>query len=404
MKIFVINSILGSGATGVVAENLILGLIEKGLEIRIISERNHSKLISHEIPIVLEGKHLIDNEFITKLCITTLSYPANEVLWIQQGKKIFKNIIKSWRPDFIMVLTSAGGLHLIELGRILSKAYKIKLYIHSTDPMPAPVMWKEKPPLRRGIRNIMRRCFRQASLFSLSNETMLNYQLKMIGEDKKENAFVVPNPVRGPFVKRDKSTDSFNFLYLGNILFNRRPDKIIQAFLEFAINQPNVKLQFVGKKNPDLSSLAIPENLSHFIEILPWTDNPDEYIKKASVLLDFDAPFENDVFISSKLIKYLNSDVPILSITCKNSPSEILLGEIKESAVVTDYDQKRMIAAFEKVFLIARTKDSGEIEKERASIISRFHYHNVTGLIANKLNAQYFDPMMLKSTIQKTLK
>jgi glycosyltransferase involved in cell wall biosynthesis len=365
-------------------------LIEKGLEIRIISESNHSKLISNEIPIVLESKPLIDNEFITKLCITTLSYPANEVLWIQQGKKIFKNIIKSWRPDFIMVLTSAGGLHLIELGRILSKAYKIKLYIHSTDPMPAPVMWKEKPPLRRGIRNIMRRCFRQASLFSLSNETMLNYQLKMIGEDKKENSFVVHNPVRGPFVKRDNSTEPFNFLYLGSIYFNRSPDKIIQAFLEFAINQPNVRLQFVGKMFPDLPDLVIPENLSHFIEILPWTDNPDDYIKKASVLVDFDAPYENDVFISSKLIKYLNSDVPILSITCKNSPSEILLGEIKESAVVTDYDHKRMISAFEKIFLIAQKKHSNEIEKERALIISRFLYHNVTGLIANKLNAQYF--------------
>lgn len=386
MKVLVITSNIGQGATGIVAENLILGIIERGVDVKIISESNYSKVLREVEISTIICKPIINNEFITKLSITALSFPFNEIKWIKNVKICFTKITSAWEPDFIMVLTSAGGLHLIELGRILSKKHKIKLYIHSTDPMPAPVMWKEKPPLRRGIRNIMRRCFRHASLFSLSNETMLNYQLKMIGEDKREYAFVVPNPIRGPLVKRNESIENFNFLYLGNILFNRRPDNIISAFIEFAINHPKVRLQFVGKKNPDLTGMVIPENLAHTIEVLPWTNEPDEYIRKASVLLDFDAPFKNDVFISSKLIKYLNSDVPILSITCKNSPSEILLGELNESAVVIDFNHKRMVEAFKKVFLLAQTKGHGEFERDRASLISRFHYHNVAGVMVNKLN------------------
>ena len=47
------------------------------------------------------------------------------------------------------------------------------------------------------------------------------------------------------------------------------------------------------------------------------------YYKEADILLDVNAYFDNDVFLSSKIINYLPVQKVILSVTGENSPTRI---------------------------------------------------------------------------------
>jgi glycosyltransferase involved in cell wall biosynthesis len=385
MKIITITGNVGHAATGIVTESLLLGLIAKGIDLKIFAEKNTSHHFDDKSINTNSFFRIINKEIITKAAVAFLKYPFNEILWILSSLRVLLKINKKEPSTLILVIASAGDMHLLELARLLSMKTHLPLYIHMTDPSPAPIMWKEKSYLRNGLRSIVKRCYKKASLFSNSNPFMLNYQLKELGDVKNPKAFFIYNPIIGSPVFKNNNQKNVTILYLGNILYNRRADEIIKAYVELISDYNNLKLQFVGIKSPSLNHLNIEEDKLKTISVHSWTNNPEDFIRNASILLDFDAPFENDVFISSKLMKYLNTDVPIVLITPSNSPSQHLCKELPKSVFISDYQRINIKDTLKKAIVSLKKTDSKEILEERKNLVASLSVDSAATIMVNKM-------------------
>ena len=87
------------------------------------------------------------------------------------------------------------------------------------------------------------------------------------------------------------------------------------------------------------------------IEIHPFTRDLDPFYKNATALIDIDADLENDVFLSSKIVNYLNINRIIISETGLNSPSRHLFKEIS-SIIHCDHNSDELYEAMIKSNLI----------------------------------------------------
>jgi hypothetical protein len=87
------------------------------------------------------------------------------------------------------------------------------------------------------------------------------------------------------------------------------------ALLDIVID---ARLIFVGS-SINLSDYSIPENKYNNFKVVDWTDIPEKYIEESDILLDYNANIENDVFISSKLTKYIGYNRKILVLSGDNS-------------------------------------------------------------------------------------
>ena len=133
----------------------------------------------------------------------------------------------------------------------------------------------------------------------------------------------------------------------------------------------NFEFIFIGTK---------PEVINKYIELfsiknkciyVPWVDSVDEYISDASLLIDIDIDAENDVYLSSKLIKYLNSDVPILSITGNNSPSRKLVSQKGLGVICVHHDFNLIKSSILSLHTIQVNLDI------RLKFLSKFSVNNV---------------------------
>jgi hypothetical protein len=97
------------------------------------------------------------------------------------------------------------------------------------------------------------------------------------------------------------------------------------------------------------------------------------------------ANFKNDVFISSKLITYLNTNIPILSLTPRNSPSDNLLKDNIELGIIkTYYNENNRITAFQEALDIM-SPVSQSIKINREKVLKAFKKEQVGELIVTAL-------------------
>ena len=379
MNILILTSGIDSSATGIVTGNIIKGLIANDITTHVLTEKStlsfestkNSKLFK------VDYKKIYQSSFFTELCILIFKFPLNEIGFILKAKKIAVELNKIYKYDVIMVLSSASGLHLLEAGVVLKHNLKIPLYIHATDPIPAPIPWYNTQSLRNALIKTAKRSFKKADLISLSNQYMLDYQ-NLIMNTLTKPSFVAHNPVSLTKIKRVKGENTKKiFLYVGSIYHQRQPDVLIKAFEVFALNN-NVELWFLGNnKKLDLTKYNLNQAILDKIKILDFVKDPSKIIEKADVLIDFDANFENDVFISSKLITYLNTNIPILCLTPKNSPTDNLLVNSEKSGIVKMYyDQEDKMMSFLNA-LKYNSELSTEMVDNRDKLLIDFDKNNI---------------------------
>lgn len=378
MNILVIVESIGKTAAGIMAEEFFSELITKNPETLIICNDAITNKIPNEKIIELRLSPIQHNRIDHFLLITTKKDWRGGV-WVIKGLNKFNNLNLKFKPDIILSFISSSGFHILKLGYEISKKLIIPFAIHAVDPLPSTPSWGKNPFLRKAIMSVIKPYFEHASLISATNEAMINYQLKVLGLDKKnKNTAVIPNPSQFCKLSNDKNSSrrTISFLYLGSLYLKRSAEKIIKAFINFSNKQPLTNLYFVG--NISNVNKKYYSDICENIFFSDWTDNPIEYISKSDVLIDIDADIEGDVFMSSKLPFYLNIDKIVLSITPKNSPARIILENLPETTVLSEHHIKEIEKGFENSLLKSKTVfDYSERKKIRhyfspKSIVSSF--------------------------------
>lgn len=289
--------------------------------------------------------------------IITILFHQN-IKYYLYGKKILgviarNNIVNSFRPDIIFALCSRDFDILMTVAMKISKKYKIPYAIHLVDPIPPPKGWETYEIYRKSLVYIVKKQIQHCDLFSMSNEHMLKFQQENIDFNIRNKSFVIPDPISDKFNwYGEKIGVKKVIVYLGSFYSARKPDALINGFALFALEDKVTELHIVGYNKINLDDYKITTTVKSRIKLLSWVSEVDKIIENADLLVDVDADIEGDVFVSSKLKKYLSTDRMILSITRNNSPSYCLLSSLKESVYISSHDPSEVSVAISKALNI----------------------------------------------------
>lgn len=322
MKILVIASDIGATAPGIVYETLLSSLVDRyevylvslitpnnveGPIFRNLIQSKRPPFIHYGIEkesIKLFGRNILDDIYMCHNLLTT-DY----------------SIIK----EIDLIVSFASFHHYIPtiLGSKLSKKYNKKWLIYSVDAIPAPFGWIDDLKYYKRCSSFIGKYISRADAFLSSNPQMLEYQIgKLIKKPKVTG--VLYTPIRRIISVEKRNTDHVNLLYTGGIYGPRKKESVLDGFRLFLKKQPDATFTFVGAFSPE--NFRGYEDLleSGNIILAGYTTNLQPYYENATILIDINAYFENDVFLSSKIVNYLPIERPIISVTGANSPSRNL--------------------------------------------------------------------------------
>jgi glycosyltransferase involved in cell wall biosynthesis len=117
--------------------------------------------------------------------------------------------------------------------------------------------------------------------------------------------------------------------YVGNFYGRRKPDPLIKAVQQLYRERPEVlqgvTIEFVGgiRRIPTSLLDALPATLIRFVPSVDYKTSL-ALMESADLLLVIDAPFEQSVFLPSKLIDYIGAQRPILAITPPGTSAKLV--------------------------------------------------------------------------------
>lgn len=387
MNIIVILKGVEKSSSGIVFERILSGLV-KNEKVNVISIFGSYKSQNSNLEIISSDFSPDASQFKYKLKLILLNEEEFQGKW---AKFILDHLHKNGlnqKVDAILCLTSGGAFEELFTAYTISRALKIPYHIHTIDAIPPPPWWGENKILNWAKKRYARRFFANANSFSAISSKMVKYQ-ELICQRKANSIIpVIPNPVSNSFIEKEncqsKTDQPIKLLYLGKLNKTRNGKEVVNAIQMLNKKEVPVQLDIVGlDKIKFLSNLglkSIPDN----INLEPWTDTPESRLAKADILVDIDINDDRDVFISGKLLTYICSNIPILSITTSNSPSSELLASQKIGVrVVTHHIEK--IA--ESIIDLSTMEDHTRITEERKMLISKLRSDSISNaLVTNVLN------------------
>jgi len=300
--------------------------------------------------------------------------------WILFNKSQFADI----KFDWVITFNSGNVIAPAILGKKIAEKSSGKLHVHLVDPIPPPKGWENFEIYRKALIYPLKPVLKEATMISSSNEVMLNYQLSQIKNLSPKFTLVLPNPVKSAnliFVNREID-DKKRIVFLGTLITGaRNPAGIFEALTLLVKKWSNLEFHIYGSSY-GTDSLNLPESISKKVFFHQYTNNIEEVIKYADILLDLDGNVQNDVFISSKLPVYLSYNRAILSITGPNSPSRKILCNLTNSAVIATFDIGVIVNSIETA-LKMNVEES--FVKERNEYLSRVNSDYVTKTLIQKL-------------------
>lgn len=323
MKILCIAEEVGKSAPGIVYAS-ILNELSNYFDIDLVCPEICSGSISSKINI-LTCKQGLGNRRVNTYSLKFFGTSIFDLLWAQneiRNLSIYFKTQSFHEVELIISFVSMYHFKSVLLGDKLKSMFKKKWVIYSVDAIPAPLGWSQNNLLyKKYKRFITKRINKCDALFS-SNNQMLQYQLSLVKEYKgfggvvftpiREHSFILPHIVR---------KNSPVFLYTGGIYGPRKKEMLIEGFRLLLRELPDAKLVFVGSGDSSFFREAQDLIDSESLVLHPFILDLYPFYKEATALIDINAYFDNDVFLSSKMVNYLPLRKPIVSITGYNSPS-----------------------------------------------------------------------------------
>lgn len=348
MNCLIIVEDVGLTAPGIVYETIIRELA-KDMKITLITVRSRDNV---NLPVTILPSVRINYKHyrISNLFMSIIGRPCLDDLWvIRQKSLIDSEIIK--QQNIIISFISFQGYKSLILGYYLSNKFSKKWAIYSVDAIPAPAGWSKINRLYKKTQKFVSKYISLCDVFFSANSQMLEYQLSFLHVVKK-HVGVMFTPIRRICMVRNKfvvnTTKNFVFLYTGDIYGPRKIDALLCGFRLFLKDYPYAQLLFVGVNNKHLFDQYIDLMNSNNLCVYDYTSDLETFYEKADVLIDINAYFDNDVFLSSKIVNYLPLMKPIISITGLNSPARNIF--VNDPSIIhCRHDFKEIYDAFCKI-------------------------------------------------------
>lgn len=381
MKCLIIASDIGISAPGIVYETIVKELT-KYMDVSLIAlqYREGAKLPVSVLPHAERG---FEHYKVERYFFSFFGRNLLDDFWLCRQKfQINSENIK--QQDFIISFASFHHYKGILLGHYLSKKYNKKWVIYSVDAIPAPIGWVKNDRFYRNTRRFITNYISQCDAFFSSNQQMLDYQIGHI-KDFKGKSGVLYTPIRTDNAIADLEYVQGNqpvFLYTGGIYGPRKVDALIEGFRLFLKEHSLAKLVFVGLNSNN--AFEKYQNLinNKSVQVYGFSNNLLQYYQEASVMIDINAYFDNDVFLSSKIVNYLPLRKPIISITGLNSPSRNIFVD-DPTIIHCKHDASDIYDAMSKAIQFSKNEDW----EPRQKYINLFSVEHVIDDLLSFLNS-----------------
>lgn len=374
MKILLITDRFGDKIpTGVISRRLCEELKDLGHEIAVVSSQRIGEKWLYGPHVICNSKTIIPARVLISLS-NFFGKNLSSFMWRRRAFKASLKLIRSFKPDVIYARSTP--ISACEVASDLKDMTGIKVMMHFTDPVPAPIEWDPDISYRRRMIYTMNRILPKADLISFGNQAMIEYQQNLLKIDFASKSYVSPDP--GPssnlYYSKPKLKDRLVLVYLGSLYGNRNPQPLFDSITELNKEGKRVELKIY-----DINRVGtiVPNNVA----FVGRTDDVRSALLDADILVNLDGDDNVPVFISSKLKEYLFCGRPIISITPINSPTRLLTNALK-SVTSVENNVEQIIHA---IINYSEFHYDEDVFQERSKIIERFNPHNIAKEISDRL-------------------
>lgn len=258
---------------------------------------------------------------------------------------ISKGFLKSLRSidtsQYDLVITLSQGESFVPHFAILKyrSLHRVWLaYIH--DPYPAefyPKSYSFKGSGSRQKIEFMREVMNVAKYLGFPGKNLADWMQNKY-RISSDQVVIIPHQINIEAIERENirlpgffNVDAFNILHAGNLLKQRNPSALIEAFEFFLAQNPDARahsnLYFIGhisNAHKELVQNIISENIQ-FISKMNY-DIVHELQRKSSVNVILESNDEMSPFLPGKITDCVNSRRPILALSPENSEVRNLFG------------------------------------------------------------------------------
>lgn len=232
------------------------------------------------------------------------------------NKQFFKN------NNYDYVLTKDAPSYL--LGYLLKKKYKYKWVASWNDPYPG---LKYPEPYGKGVnaqlpwyQKKVLKIMENADFHIFPSVRLKDYmqQYLKISECK---ILIAPHIVFENHKRSKSKSDFLRILHSGNVKNPRDPKLLILALKKLKNENPDLKISmdFLGVYDDDLKDVILKNNLTQYVNLLPpvkYKDNINS-LSNYDLAMIIEAKCEEGIFLPTKVGDYMQSHIPIFSISPK---------------------------------------------------------------------------------------
>ncbi|WP_172917229.1 hypothetical protein [Capnocytophaga canis] len=334
MKIAFISSEIWSdyNPEGIVARKILNGFLQEGHEVDVFTvkpfEYDRIIVFSNKIPEIFDK--VIKN-----------------IIGLEKLPFVYKvyNYIKRNHAEYDLIITRSEpiSLHLINI-YLKTSAKKVAMFsdVGYLNPYYGKIHFVKKTISYLLEKKLSYRC----DLITHTNQYVIEEYIKRGFSSKVFYDF--PNPLEKSVLelKNRGGREKINLAYTGSLYGNRNPNKLFEylqsqkkdnftLYLIGAVRNmyyENGRLGKIGEqlKNKELASLerTIGDfGLSEKVRVLPFMKKRelnDFITKNIDILINIDACAETNLFLSSKVVDYLQYNLPILNVSTKGASVSFL--------------------------------------------------------------------------------
>lgn len=315
------------------------------------------------------------------------TFPLFDFYSVWSLKSWFYTAIRNWEMDLYMTCGQPNSCHLIG---IIQKVFRGGTWIaHISDPI-SENAYENNGIIRLRLRKILeRKILKCADLVIVTTPNLKKSFESKTSEYYKSKIVFIPHIRSGEISPQNVTSNQFTLVHAGSLYEPRNLTGLLRGIEYLSLLSSDtlnyVKLTLIGDISKE--NLRIVSSISSLVDIEIMTKRASkEFVNyvcsKATALVTIEPDFEANLSIPSKVVDYLDYDVPQIILSKSGFAVDLLRGR-KGFYVRDNSDYIGIAQDILEIFQMWSEKRKCEIDQE---VLSVFSQKNVRDLISNNFS------------------
>lgn len=264
------------------------------------------------------------------------------------SKRVGQSLRDSDENVYFVSVGSARPEALLLLDFLLARKMA-SFWLHFYDPPVDPRNFSAKVVWPKCYFSLCKSLIRRADVTSAVSGPMLEHVASWAGRRLESDDQVFLNNVQDVRLSLDsvfqREYSVVRMLIVGSLGSSRPIRSIVDAANALAGKGIKLYVRLVGRLQWEMKNWRSHAFAGVSVEWVDWSDDLDPHYAWANILVDVGSKDEGDVYISSKLSRYLSYNIPILCVCERGSATHQLLGDMSYGLRTVPHEKKAIESA-----------------------------------------------------------